>query len=144
MKNEDRIVELLAESLRKLDQHSGLLGKVVDVLITFGNSFNKLTGTLGDMSSTLISIDGRLESMDGRLGSMDGRLESMDGRLGSMDRRLGDMDDKLGSMDNRLSSMDHNMSLQYGLLQNIDGKVDVLKEHEKRISRLEEKVFKNK
>ncbi|MGB3586127.1 MAG: hypothetical protein WBA23_06285 [Tunicatimonas sp.] len=30
MKNEDKIVELLSESLKRLDQHSELLQKVVD------------------------------------------------------------------------------------------------------------------
>jgi uncharacterized coiled-coil protein SlyX len=137
MKNEDRIVELLAESLIKQDQQTGLLGKIVDVLVRFGNGFNKITDILGTMSDTMISMDNRLASMDDRLGSMDGKLASMDQRLDSMDQ-------KMGSMDNRMGSMDRHMELHHSLLEKIDGKLDFVQGHERRITRLEDKIFKKK
>jgi archaellum component FlaC len=130
MKNEDRIVELLAESLIKQDQQTGLLGKIVDVLVRFGNGFNKITDILGTMSDTLISMDNRLGSMDGKLASMDQRLDSMD--------------QKMGSMDNRMGSMDRHMELHHSLLEKIDGKLDFVQGHERRITRLEDKIFKKK
>lgn len=79
MKNEGRIVELLAKSLIKQDQQAELLGKVVDTLGTMGKTLGTMSGTLDKHS---------------------------------------------------------------GLLQNIVANLGVLTEHEKRITRLEDRVFK--
>ena len=48
MKNEDKIAELLAESLRKLDQHSELLEKLVDGQLQNTKAIGTLTQYMGD------------------------------------------------------------------------------------------------
>ena len=63
MKNEDRIVELLAESLIKQDQQANLLGKMIDTLGTMGN-------TLGTMSGTLDKHSGLLQTIVTQLGAL--------------------------------------------------------------------------
>ena len=53
MKNEDRIAELLAESLRKLDQHSELLEKLVDGQLQNTKAIGTLTQYMGDMANQI-------------------------------------------------------------------------------------------
>ena len=56
MKNEDRIVELLAESLIKQDRQADLLGRVVKTLETMGNTIGTMAGTLTKHSGLLQTI----------------------------------------------------------------------------------------
>jgi len=63
MKNEDRVVELLAESLLKQDQQTALLGRTVEIL--------------GSLGKTLGTMNIRLEAMDSKLQRMDDKLDSL-------------------------------------------------------------------
>ena len=54
MKNEDRIVELLAESLIKQDRQADLLGRVVKTLETMGNTIGTMAGSLTKHSGRLL------------------------------------------------------------------------------------------
>lgn len=53
MKNEDRIVELLAESLRKLDQHSELFVKQSDLLEKLVDGQLKNTQAIGALTDQM-------------------------------------------------------------------------------------------
>ena len=53
MKNEDKIAELLAESLLRLDQHSELLEKLVDGQLQNTQAIGTLTKHMSDMANQM-------------------------------------------------------------------------------------------
>jgi outer membrane murein-binding lipoprotein Lpp len=60
MKNEDRIVELLAESLRKLDQHSELFVKQSDLLEKLVDGQLKNTQAIGALTDQMGLMAGQV------------------------------------------------------------------------------------
>lgn len=91
MKNEDRIVELLAESLRKQDQHSELLTKLVD-------GQEKLV----DVQEKL--VDGQLQTNQ-RLGKLEDKFDRLlhfitDGLM----QRLDSLEDRIQKVEQKQNS----------------------------------------
>ena len=63
MKNEDRIVELLAESLRKLDQHSELFVKQSDLLEKLVDGQLKNTQAIGALTDQMGTMADQIGTM---------------------------------------------------------------------------------
>jgi len=115
MKNEERIIEILAESLRKQDRQEELLTKLVESHLKQGETMEK-HGTILERQGSLIEKQGVI------LEKQSGILEKQSGILG-----------KLLEGQERLTTEFHRMN---------DHLLTKQEKMEDRIVRLENKVFK--
>ncbi|MGB3777588.1 MAG: hypothetical protein WA960_04470 [Tunicatimonas sp.] len=74
MQNEDRIVELLAESLKKQDQHSELLTLLV-------KSDEKQNLILEQVVHQIQNLNGKVESLNGKVENLNGKVENLNGKI---------------------------------------------------------------
>ena len=70
MKNEDRIVELLAESLKKQDQHSELFTLLV-------KSDEKQNLILEQVVNQIATLNGKVEGLNGKVDQLNTDLKTM-------------------------------------------------------------------
>ena len=95
MKNEDRIAELLAESLRKLDQHSelfikqsDLLEKLVDGQLKNTQAIGALTQHMGDMANQMGGMANQMGGMANQMGGMANQMNNNTQAITAMSEKI--------------------------------------------------------
>lgn len=117
MKNEDRIVELLAEMLIKQDRHDELLAKIVDGQVTNNQVLEKHEKLLEKL------VDGQLKTNE--------ILRSHNERLASLEKGVSDLKKEQHTTNQRLESLENKFDKLFTVISD-----DVLS----RIARIEKHV----
>lgn len=77
MKNEDRIVELLAESLQKQDRQSEILSNQIDLLAKLVESDEKQNLILEKVVESIDGLNNRVDGLNGRVDNLNGKMDHL-------------------------------------------------------------------